>query len=249
MGNFNRDDRGGRSFGSRDGGGRGFDRGASRGGFGGGRGGDRPMMHRATCSECGKSCEVPFKPTGSKPVYCSECFGGNSGSDRFESRGRERGNDRSNDRLSFDKKMFSAECDSCGQHCEVPFRPTSGKPVFCDNCFKKSDAGEYSAPKKSNGGHSNGQLDEINAKLDLIIRALGNFPKSNQPSATIITEKAQEKAADKKAKAAKTIAVEVVSEPVKAKKVVKVKAKTEKKASVKDSKKTAKKTGKTKSSK
>ncbi|MFT7507672.1 MAG: CxxC-x17-CxxC domain-containing protein [Acidimicrobiales bacterium] len=29
---------------------------------------------KATCSECHKSCEVPFKPSGDKPVYCSDCF-------------------------------------------------------------------------------------------------------------------------------------------------------------------------------
>ncbi len=31
-------------------------------------------MHKAICSECGKECEVPFKPTEGKPVYCNECF-------------------------------------------------------------------------------------------------------------------------------------------------------------------------------
>jgi len=31
-------------------------------------------MHKATCSECGKECEVPFKPTEGKPVYCRECY-------------------------------------------------------------------------------------------------------------------------------------------------------------------------------
>ncbi len=31
-------------------------------------------MHKAVCSECGKECEVPFKPTEGKPVYCRECF-------------------------------------------------------------------------------------------------------------------------------------------------------------------------------
>jgi CxxC-x17-CxxC domain-containing protein len=32
-------------------------------------------MHEAICATCGKSCEVPFRPTGDKPVYCSDCFG------------------------------------------------------------------------------------------------------------------------------------------------------------------------------
>ena len=65
---------GGRSFGGNrggGGGGRGF--GGNRGGGGGGYDGPREM-HKATCSECGKECEVPFKPTDGKPVYCRDCY-------------------------------------------------------------------------------------------------------------------------------------------------------------------------------
>ncbi len=32
------------------------------------------QMHPAVCSSCGKDTEVPFKPNGSRPVYCRECF-------------------------------------------------------------------------------------------------------------------------------------------------------------------------------
>lgn len=31
-------------------------------------------MHKATCSDCGKETEVPFKPDPDRPVYCQECF-------------------------------------------------------------------------------------------------------------------------------------------------------------------------------
>jgi len=31
-------------------------------------------MHQAVCSECGKDCEVPFRPSGDKPIFCSSCF-------------------------------------------------------------------------------------------------------------------------------------------------------------------------------
>lgn len=31
-------------------------------------------MHRVTCADCGKDTEVPFKPDGSRPVYCRDCF-------------------------------------------------------------------------------------------------------------------------------------------------------------------------------
>ena len=33
----------------------------------------RPM-YRATCADCKKECEIPFKPSGDRPVYCKECF-------------------------------------------------------------------------------------------------------------------------------------------------------------------------------
>ena len=56
-------------------------RGGSGGGRFGGRGGDRGgfnrrprEMHKATCGDCGKDCEVPFEPKQDKPVYCNECF-------------------------------------------------------------------------------------------------------------------------------------------------------------------------------
>lgn len=35
--------------------------------------GDR-TMHQAICADCKKECEVPFRPSGDRPVYCRECF-------------------------------------------------------------------------------------------------------------------------------------------------------------------------------
>ena len=50
-------------------------RGGSGGsGGGGGFGGGQREMHAVVCAECGKSTEVPFKPRGDRPVYCSDCF-------------------------------------------------------------------------------------------------------------------------------------------------------------------------------
>ena len=37
-------------------------------------------MHAATCAECQKPCEVPFRPNGERPVYCKDCFGEKRGS-------------------------------------------------------------------------------------------------------------------------------------------------------------------------
>lgn len=34
------------------------------------------------------------------------------------------------------REMFSATCSNCGKEASVPFRPTSGKPVYCSDCFR-----------------------------------------------------------------------------------------------------------------
>ena len=59
-------------------------------------------------------------------------------------------------------------CDKCGKRCEVPFKPTSSKPVYCSDCFRKKE-------KSDSRGKSNQfaeELEEINAKVDRILKAL-----------------------------------------------------------------------------
>jgi CxxC-x17-CxxC domain-containing protein len=71
----NRAGGGGGGYGGGGGGGRGG-YGGGGGGGGGGRGfssGPRQMFP-ATCASCGKQTEVPFKPSGNRPVYCRDCF-------------------------------------------------------------------------------------------------------------------------------------------------------------------------------
>ncbi len=131
---------------------------------------ERPTMHRATCNECGKACEVPFRPNGSKPVFCSDCFRRDESPSpkRFDS-GRDSG------RLSFDDKpAFKTKCDKCGDACEVPFRPTGEKPVYCKPCFGHGDR-STSASASTPGPRTDqfaGQFKAINEKLDAILKAL-----------------------------------------------------------------------------
>lgn len=56
-------------------------------------------------------------------------------------------------------EMYKAICDNCGAKCEVPFKPTPGKPVLCSDCFRK----------KSN---KKDDLTIVNGKLDKIMKAL-----------------------------------------------------------------------------
>ena len=53
-------------------------------------------------------------------------------------RGFDRG-PRSPRREGGDVEMTKVTCSSCGIICEVPFKPRSSKPLFCDSCFKKED--------------------------------------------------------------------------------------------------------------
>ena len=39
------------------------------------------------------------------------------------------------------REMFTATCSSCGKDAQVPFRPTSGKPVYCSDCFRSQRGG------------------------------------------------------------------------------------------------------------
>ena len=43
------------------------------GNFGGGYRQER-QMYPAVCAACGKDTEVPFQPSGEKPVYCRDCY-------------------------------------------------------------------------------------------------------------------------------------------------------------------------------
>jgi CxxC-x17-CxxC domain-containing protein len=41
------------------------------------------------------------------------------------------------------REMFSATCSNCGREAQVPFRPTSGKPVYCSDCFRSQRQNAY----------------------------------------------------------------------------------------------------------
>ena len=103
-------------------------------------------------------------------------FGGRPSS--FESRSRFN-RDRNADRGR--PQMHDAECSKCGKHCQVPFRPTGTKPVFCSECFRpEGDARPSFRPRTSErtGPQSNVSLDQlkqINAKLDKILLTLADL--------------------------------------------------------------------------
>ncbi len=50
-----------------------------------------------------------------------------------------------------EKQMYPAKCSQCGRDTEVPFMPTSGRPVLCRDCFNASKGGGGQS-----GGHERG---------------------------------------------------------------------------------------------
>lgn len=129
-------------------------------------------------------------------------FGGDRGGKKFGEGGggfakRSFGGDRGGYRDGGRMQMHKAVCDECGRPCEVPFKPSGERPVYCNNCFKKNESGNGSprrperdsgksyesnksyGEKSYGGGGSNnnsGQFQEqfaiLNAKLDQILKAL-----------------------------------------------------------------------------
>lgn len=168
------------------------------------------------------------------------------GSDR---RGSDR---RSSDRPRFDSRnsgptqMHDAVCAECGDNCRVPFMPSSGKPVFCSNCFEKRGNGDNESRRPSFGSNKrsfsnsaprpasrpqenyNKQFEIINSKLDKIFKMLNSSDQvSNESkvvakkvlSEVIVPEFITKSSEDKAEKIAPT---KVVKKKAKAKKVPKV---------------------------
>jgi CxxC-x17-CxxC domain-containing protein len=71
---------------------------------------------------------------------------------------------RRNDRERREVEMTKVTCSSCGVECEVPFKPTSSKPLFCNDCFGKKN-NESSEDNKVD-------LNIIKEKLNKIMKAL-----------------------------------------------------------------------------
>jgi len=102
----------------------------------------------------------------SRDSYSNRDDGGRSFEDHSRGRrGPSRGGSNRFSRDRRDVEMTKVICSSCGDECEVPFKPTSDKPLFCRDCFAKKE-------KPSSNGPSNKDLDIINEKLNKIMKAL-----------------------------------------------------------------------------
>ncbi len=183
-----------------------FDRGGDRGGFGGGRGGfskprgferggDMPT-YKATCAECSKSCDVPFRPTSGKPVYCNDCFGAKRDMEdraprkEFGNRAFGKPEFNRNDRPSFDR----GGRDEFKGRSEFPARAAVAPAMNTEKLEK--------------------QMADISFKLEKLTEAI---MKMSAPKAEVAAPKVAPVVEKKvEAKAAKPTAKAVVKTPAKA---------------------------------
>jgi len=99
-----------------------------------------------------------------------------SGSGKFKGSRKFRSKDsrRSEKRIPI---MHEVICDKCKKQCQVPFKPTGDKPVYCSDCFRKNENsnrsyGSRDQDRPLRSGMSSEEFNKINAKLDKIIQAL-----------------------------------------------------------------------------
>ena len=78
-----------------------------------------------------------------------------------------------------DVQLFDAICSTCGKKCQVPFRPSNSRPVYCKDCFgAPHDAVQRKAnfPAASGEGKSTAdltrQIAAMNAKIDTMLKIL-----------------------------------------------------------------------------
>ena len=90
-----------------------------------------------TCADCSQDFvftarEQEFYATRgfTEPRRCSSCR-----ASRKAARGDTGGGSGGGGYSRGPREMFTATCSNCGKEAQVPFRPTSGKPVYCSDCF------------------------------------------------------------------------------------------------------------------
>jgi CxxC-x17-CxxC domain-containing protein len=109
-----------------------------------------------TCRDCGQSFAFTaseqdfYAQRGfSTPLRCPSCraarkaqrdsggssYGSSSGSS-FGNGGYSGGSSYGSGYDRGPRQMYTATCSSCGNEAQVPFQPTSGKPVYCSDCFR-----------------------------------------------------------------------------------------------------------------
>ena len=160
---------------------------------------DRPM-YQATCTSCGKPCQVPFKPVSGKDVLCNDCFAKVRGDEVFV-------RDERPTRVSYgDRSSFRSN-------------DRDARPSYNDRGASKPWENKSSAPAQGNNDQVLKQLTSVSAKLDQLIslmaisnnKAQTSKPAEVAPAPTVskVAPVAKETKVAKKAAAPKKVVAKV----------------------------------------
>ena len=89
---------------------------------------DRQMFDvDATCATCGTHIsQLPFQPSGDRPVYCGDC-------------NRNRRDQFRNSRPQRQMYDVNVACSSCGTMItQLPFQPKDTSNILCKGCYLKN---------------------------------------------------------------------------------------------------------------
>jgi CxxC-x17-CxxC domain-containing protein len=95
-----------------------------------------------TCSDCNNSFtfnaeeQEQFHSRGytNEPKRCPECRQARK-AERFGNTGNSQGYSSSGYVPA--RQMYPAVCSDCGKATSVPFEPRQGRPVYCNDCYRK----------------------------------------------------------------------------------------------------------------
>ncbi len=97
-----------------------------------------------TCSDCGASFtfsaqeQEQFATKGytNEPKRCLACRQVRRAQQGGSSSGGGYGNSSYN---SAPRQMYPVKCATCGKDTQVPFQPRGDKPVYCSDCYRKTN--------------------------------------------------------------------------------------------------------------
>jgi len=80
------------------------------------------------CNKCGAHVsQLPFQPSGDRPIYCSEC-------NREHKQNKRNGGGGQRQMYQVDLK-----CAGCGAAItQLPFMPKGDNPIYCRECYRNN---------------------------------------------------------------------------------------------------------------
>jgi CxxC-x17-CxxC domain-containing protein len=100
-----------------------------------------------TCSDCGATFaftveeQETFASKGytNEPKRCPSCRQARRAQQNGNSGGNYSSGGGNSSYGSAPRQMFAVKCATCGKDAQVPFQPRGDRPVYCSDCYRKTN--------------------------------------------------------------------------------------------------------------